>query len=135
VHRALLLVALIGCGPSLQTVQLVNHTSRTITELYIYPSGAANHGSSRGSLAPEGSKSVSVARGHVEVLAVSDKMKIDEHTRDKPSASSGVELTGPVQIVFYDSGNKPAGLDRPGVIGVAFILAKPVPAPPDADQK
>jgi hypothetical protein len=70
--------------------------------------------------------------GNVELYAVSAKIQVDEHTRDRPSASSTVELRGPLQVVFYDLGEKPAEVNRPGVIGVAFTKAA-APATPSSD--
>jgi hypothetical protein len=134
VTRYLAFLILAACGgAAMQTVQIVNHTSRPIDELYIYPSGAADHGKSRGKLAPEGSTQLQVKAGFIEVLAVSAKMQLDEHTRDRPSASQAVEVKGPVQIVFYDEGGKPANIDQPGVFGVEFVLPKPKPAEPPPD--
>jgi hypothetical protein len=112
-----------GCGSAaMHTIQLSNQTSRTIQAVYIYPLGAADHGASRTSLAPNAKAQVKVKAGNVEVLAVSEKVEIDEHTRDQPSASHAIELTGPVEVVFYDDKQKPMGLERQGVIGVAFTL-------------
>jgi hypothetical protein len=124
-------VALSACAAKLQTVSLVNKTDRAIEAIYIYPLGAADHGASHGGLAPNASTQVAVKPGHVEVMAVSAKVKIDEHTRDQPTASQGLELAGPTQVIFYDAAAPPAGIDRPGVVGISFILpvAKPAPAP------
>jgi hypothetical protein len=134
--RTWMLVLLAACGASqLQTVKIVNTTPRTIDELYVYPNGSADHGKSRGAIAPNGSTLVQVKAGFVEVLAVSAKLQVDEHTRDRPSASQAVEVHGPVEIFFYDEEHKPPGLDRPGVFGAAFVIPKPKqPAsPPDSD--
>jgi len=130
----LVLAGLAACGAPLQTVQIVNRTNRAIEEVYVYPSGAADHGRSRGQLQPNGATQVQVKPGFVEVLAVSAKLQVDEHTRDRPSASQGVEVHGPVQVVFYDEASKPAGLDRPGVFGVAFVIPKPKPPEPAPEQ-
>ena len=130
IHVAFAL-ALAGCaGPSYQ-MQIVNHTGRKIEALYVYPTGAAEHGASRGTLAPAASTQVTVKQGRTSVLAVSAKLQVDEHTRDQPSASQDLELTGPVQIVFYDVGDKPPGLDKAGVFGVAFQIPHAPPPPPD----
>ena len=126
---ALVLACVTACAAKLQTVSLVNKTERPIEAIYIYPLGAADHGASRGSLAPSASTQVAVKPGHVEVLAVSAKVKIDEHTRDQPTATQGLELTGPIQVIFYDAAAKPPGVDRPGVIGVSFVFPAPKPAP------
>lgn len=133
--RYLVFVLLAACGgAAMQTVQIVNQTSRPIDELYVYPDGAADHGKSRGKLAPAASTQVQVKPGFIEVYAVSAKLQLDEHTRDKPSASQAVEVKGPVRVVFYDEGGKPAGLDQPGVFGVEFTIPKPKPAEPPPDS-
>jgi hypothetical protein len=134
--RTLVLVLAAACGASqLQTIKIVNTTPRTIAELYVYPNGSADHGKSRGSLAPSGSTQVQVKPGFVEVLAVSAKLQVDEHTRDQPSASQAVEVHGPVEVIFYDEDHKPPGLDRPGVFGASFLIPKPKQSapPPDSD--
>ena len=134
VKLALVFLVLAACGGApLQTVQIMNRSPRPITELYVYPAGAANHGTSRGTVAPNGSTEVKVKQGNVEVLAVSSKLQVDEHTRDQPSASGTLELKGPAQVIFYDEDAKPPGLDRPGVFGFAFVIPKAKTAPP-ADQ-
>jgi hypothetical protein len=122
-----------ACAPQLQTVELVNRTSRAIDEVYVYPSGAANHGASRGALAPNASEKVQVKPGHVEVLAVSAKVQIDEHTRDQPSAGKQFELAKPTKVVFYDQDQQPAEVNHPGVVGIAFVLLHPRSSPDDAD--
>jgi hypothetical protein len=133
--RHLLVIALLaGCGAPLQNVQITNRTNRTIEQLYVYPQGAADHGASRATLAPNGSVQVQVKPGFVEVYAVSAKLQVDEHTRDRPSASQDIEIRGPAEVVFYDLDQKPTGLERPGVFGVAFTLPKPKPAPAPAPE-
>ena len=122
VKRILIALALAGCGAHYQTIQLVNKTSRPIQEIYVYPQGSANHGASQGSLAPGASAQVKAKQGHVEVLAVSAKLQLDEHTRDQPSASGTLELVAPAQVVFYDVDSKPPGLNAPNVFGIAFVL-------------
>jgi hypothetical protein len=126
-------IALAACGgASYQTMHLVNRTDRAIEAIYVYPTGAADHGASRGGLAPSASTQLQVRAGRTSVLALSAKLKIDEHTRDQPSASQDLEISGPTEIVFYDAaGDKPPGLERPGVFGIAFQLPKPAPPPPD----
>lgn len=114
----------------MQTIQLVNHTPRAIEEVYVYPTGAANHGKSRATIAPNGSTSLQVPQGNVEVLAVSAKFQLDEHTRDRPSASQALELKGPVSVVFYDPGEKPTELGQRGVFGIEFQMPKTNRPPP-----
>jgi hypothetical protein len=125
-------LVLAACGgAAMQTVKIVNTTNRTIDELYVYPVGAANQGSSRGTLAPNASTEVQVRSGFVEVKAVSAKLQVDEHTRDRPTASQDLEIKGPVQVIFYDADHTPPGLDRPGVFGIAFVI--PVAKKPEPD--
>ena len=122
--KRLAFVLFAACAAPMQTVHIVNHTDRPIEELYVYQQGKAR-GSSHGALAPNADTRVQVKQGFVEFFAVSAKMQIDEHTRDRPSASQDVEVRGtPVEIIFYDAGHTPAGLDRPGVFGVAFVTAR-----------
>jgi len=127
--RILIALVLVGaCGPSLQTVQLVNRTPRTIAEIYLYPSGSTNHGKSRGSLAPNATLDAKLATGNVEVLAVSEKIRVDQGSETK-TASLTFSLAAPVTLVFHDSSQPPPGLDRPGTLGVAFRV-DPEPEPP-----
>ncbi len=137
VKAALLLIFLVACGGApLHAVQLTNRTPRQIEQVFVYPQGASNHGASVGSLAPNATTTVKVKQGNVEVLAVSAKVQIDEHTRDQPSASQAFELKGPMSIIFYDDGSKPADVDRPGTLGIAFQLAKSnAPPPPLTDDR
>lgn len=109
-----------GGGPKYQTLHIVNQTDRPIDQLYVYPMGAADHGASRGALAPGKATDLRVPAGNVEVLGVSGLIQVGDHLRDRPSASKAIELTAPAEIVFYDNDKPPAGLDRPGVYGVAF---------------
>ncbi len=132
VKAAILFVLLAACGGApMQTVQIRNASPRPITELYVYPAGSANHGTSRGTVAPNASTELKVKQGNIEVLAVSSKLQVDEHTRDQPSASGAIELKGPAQVIFYDEGQAPGGLDRPGVFGFSFVIPKGQPKPAD----
>ncbi len=135
--KALAFIVLAACGGAqLQTIQIVNKSARPIDQLYVYPVGATNHGTSRGSVAPNGQTEVKVKPGNIEVLAVSSKLQVDEHTRDQPSASQAFELKGPMSVIFYDDGSKPADVDRPGTLGIAFQLAKSnAPPPPLTDDR
>ncbi|HEU0035255.1 MAG TPA: hypothetical protein VFQ53_31735 [Kofleriaceae bacterium] len=129
---ALALIVLAACGgASYQNLTLVNRTSRPVDEIYVYPLGATDHGKSRGSLVPNGSTKLQVKTGRIEVLGVSSKIQLDEHTRDKPSGSIALELKRPSEVVFYDEAHPPAGLDRPDTYGVAFKL--PVVQAPEPD--
>ncbi|HSD90260.1 MAG TPA: hypothetical protein VLB44_22175 [Kofleriaceae bacterium] len=126
--RYALLVLLAACGASYQTIQIKNATTRPIEELYVYPTGAAK-GTSRGQLTPGATTQVKIQGGHVSVTAVSAKIQIDEHTRDRPTASQELELKAPVELVFYDDGSAPPGIERKGTIGVAFQLPSHAPHP------
>lgn len=120
---------LVACGgATLQTISLSNQTERTIKELYVYPAGSKDKGKSRGTLAPSAGTKVQMPTGNVEVYAVSETVKIDEHTRDTPTASQSLELTGPLQVIFYDGTTKPESTNNPGVIGVSFIVSDKKPA-------
>jgi hypothetical protein len=127
----ILVVALAGCGATYQEVSLVNKTSRPITEVFIFPTGATNHGASRGTLAPDATLKVKVKTGNVDVLAVSAKIKVDAHQTETRQATQTLELKKPVSLVFHDSTETPAGLDRPDTIGVVFQVT---PEPPAADE-
>ncbi len=125
-----LALVLAACGAPMQTLQITNRTSRPIDQVYVYPAGASNHGASRGALAPNASLQVQVKPGNVEVMALSAKLKVDEHTRDQPSASQDLEIKAPAQVIFYDAGQPPPPeVQRPGVFGIAFTLPKPAPPP------
>jgi hypothetical protein len=132
-HAIILVVcALAACGGSYQQVQLVNKTSRPIAEVFIFPTGSANHGASRGTLAPDATMSVKVKSGNVDVLAVSTKVRVNETQSETRTATQTLELKKPVSLVFHDSNETPPGLDQPGTIGVVFqITPEPeAPAPP-----
>ena len=133
--KALALILLAACGGAqLQTVTVVNRSSRPIQELYVYPVGAANHGTSRGSVAPNGQTEIKVKPGNIEVMALSAKLQVDEHTRDQPSASGDLEVSTqrPAQVIFYDDGSTPPPeASRPGVFGFAFVIPKAAPKPDD----
>ncbi|HTL34128.1 MAG TPA: hypothetical protein VL326_13455 [Kofleriaceae bacterium] len=124
---SLTLLAACGGGASYQ-ISIRNASARPIEELYVYPTGTAR-GTSRGQLAPNASTAVKMKGGHVSVTAISAKINIDEHTRDKPTADQTVELNAPVELVFYDDGAPPPGIEKKGVIGVAFQIPKPTPHP------
>lgn len=136
IRHALVLVlvvfALAACGGSYQQVQLVNKTSRPIAEVFIFPTGSANHGASRGMLAPDATLSVKVKSGNVDVLAVSAKVRVNAQQSETRTATQTLELKKPVSLVFHDSDQTPSGLDQPGTIGVVFqVLPDPEsPAPP-----
>ncbi|CAN5896242.1 hypothetical protein BH11MYX3_BH11MYX3_33090 [soil metagenome] len=134
-NRLVMLLALAsGCGgASYQQVQLVNKTPRPISEVYIFPTGSANHGASRGTLAPDASLAVKVKSGNVDVLAISAKVRVNDTETETRTATQTLELKKPVSLVFHDSTQTLPGLDQPGTIGVVFQVAPepegPAPAP------
>ncbi len=125
-------LAVVGCGgASYQQVQLVNKTPRPITDVYIFPTGSANHGTSRGSLAPDATLAVKVKSGNVDVLAVSAKVRVNDTQTETRTASQTLELKQPVSLVFHDSTQTVPGLDQPRTIGVVFqVTPEPEPAAP-----
>jgi len=127
----LVLFAVAACGATYHQVQLVNKTSRPITEVFIFATGSANHGSSRGALAPDATLAVKVKAGNVDVLAVSEKIKVSDTQTETRTATQTLELKKPVSLVFHDSTQTPAGLDQPNTIGVAFQVTPEPPAPPE----
>jgi len=133
--RHLPIILLAACAAPMQTLHVTNRSNRTIEQLYVFPTGSTDRGASRGTLAPNASTDVRVRQGNVEVYAVSAKLQVDEHTRDRPSASQDLEIKGPAEVVFYDLGQAPPGLERPGVFGIAFTLPKPKPAEPEPPQE
>ena len=108
-----------ACGGATHRVSLTNATTRAIEEVYVYPMGAAAHGASKGAIAPGSTLAVQVPQGNVDVLAVSAKVKLDDTTNERRSASGTLELKAPAEIIFYDSSSKPPA-DRPGVLAVPF---------------
>lgn len=130
-----LVVALVtsACAAKLHSVQLVNRTNRVIEEIYIFPAGSAKQGASRGSLKPAASTTVKVKEGNVEVLAVSSKVRLDQQTTERRTASQTLELRGPLELVFHDSNQVPPGLDRKGVVGLTFRIDPPPAAPPSPE--
>ncbi len=124
----------VACGgPALHNVQLVNQTPRTITEVYLYPAGSANHGASRGSLAPNATLAVKVRAGNLGVLAISEKVRVNETESETKQASSTIQLVRPVQLIFHDSDQPAPPFENKGAIGVTFRNSKPpepAPEPP-----
>jgi hypothetical protein len=127
-------LALAACSPTYHTIKLVNRTDRPIEEIYIYPTGATNHGKSRASLAPDTSTEVKVPSGNVDVLAVSAKVRVNDTESETRTASQTVELKGPRELVFHDSNKPPPGLDRPGTLGVMFRVDPEPPQPEESAE-
>jgi len=127
--RALILL-LVGCSPTLHTITLVNQTDRAIESIHVYPTGSADQGSSRGTLAPNATIEVKQAAGNVDITAASAKVKIDDKTNEKRTASGTIPLTGPARVIFHDS-NKPSppALNQPNTYGVTFRVDEPEPEP------
>lgn len=132
--KGAILAALLGAcggGAVMTTVKLTNGSPRPIEQLYVYPLGAADHGQSKGTLAPSASTTVQIKAGNIEVEAVSALIVVDAHTRDRRTASTAVELKGPTEVVFFDSDAKPAL--PAAAIGVPFEARKgpnnPAPTP------
>jgi len=134
--RAALLLFVVACGgPSTHPVTLVNQTPRTIAEVFVYPPGAANHGASRGSLAPGASLVIKVRGGNVEFLAISEKVKVTQTESETKQASSTIQLVKPVQLIFHDSDQPAPAFENKTQIGVTFRVSKPPPvAEPPAEN-
>ena len=122
-------VVMAACGSPMYAVRLVNHTPRAIEEIYVYPVGATEHGASRGAIAAGGDSRVRVPGGAIEVLAVSAKVQLDAKTRERRTASSALEVHGPLEVVIYEG--EPPALPA-GTIGVRLVGdAAPAPASPE----
>jgi hypothetical protein len=117
--RFLALALLVACSStSYQTVTMTNRSPRAIESIYVYRAGAANHGASRGSLAPGATLGVRVQEGNIEVLAIGATEQLESGLREKKQASQVLELRAPTELIFHDA-TQPI-VDRPGTIGVAF---------------
>jgi hypothetical protein len=125
-----LVLLLVGCSPTLHTIKLVNRTDRAIETIHIYPTGSASQGSSRGTLAPNATTEVKQAAGNVDITAASAKVKIDDKTTERRTASGTIPLKGPVEVIFHDS-NQPAPteLNQPNTFGITFRVDEPEPEP------
>ncbi|MGE0546073.1 MAG: hypothetical protein AB7O24_30370 [Kofleriaceae bacterium] len=119
------LVGLVACaGPAAQTVQFTNKTPRTIEQFFVFPPGATR-GASRGTLAPGASTALKLKNGVHEIYAVSARIVHDDNTRETPEASMTIELSGPLDIVFYDSNAVPPGIDGANTRGIKFVMRPP----------
>lgn len=122
-------------GPATHQVTLVNKTPRTIAEVYVFPAGAANHGASRGTLAPNATLAIKVRGGNVEVMAVSEKVRVNMTESETKRASSTIQLVRPVQLIFHDSDQPAPPFESKDQIGVTFRITKePEPAPEPAPE-
>src|SRR5262245_58259292 len=110
--------ALAACGSTTyHTITLVNRTDRAIEQVFVSPVGAAARGASQGAMAPGATLAVKAAAGNVEVTAVSAKLRVDDKTNERRTASQVVELRHPVQLIFHDSNQTPPGLGASDTIG------------------
>lgn len=134
-RAALVLLAACG-GPAVHNVQLVNKTPRTIAELYVFPAGSRNHGASRGSLAPNATLAIKVKGGNVEVLAISEKIKVNQTESETRQASSVIQLVKAVSLIFHDSDQPAPPFEDKSSIGITFRVPKEpeAPTPPDASE-
>jgi hypothetical protein len=108
------------------TLTLVNASPRTIESVYIHPVAKPERGASwTAPIAPGKSVTVKIAEGHFELIAVSEKRKIDERTRETPEAMTMLELRGDQRLVFHDADQTVPGLDSPGTLGVTFMISGP----------
>ena len=111
-------------------IQLVNQTIRPIEQIFIYPLGIANHGTSWLSLAPGASSTVKLKEGNFEIVAVSAKRRIDAKFSETPQATAQLELredlaSTPRKLIFHDASQTPMGVDQPGTLGVTFMISAP----------
>src|SRR5690606_11990506 len=113
------------------SLTLVNQTPRPIEALYIFPLGSANRGTSWTTLAPGATETVKIQKGHFELVAVSQKRRIDAKFSETPEAMTSLELRGDQKLVFHDAGDTPAGVGAPGTLGVTFMISAPEPTPND----
>jgi hypothetical protein len=117
-------------------IQLVNQTSRPIEQIYIFPRGATNRGSSWTSLQPGAVTTVKLKEGMFELVAQSAKRRIDNHWAETPESTTLLELredlpSTPRKLIFHDEGSTPMGTDQPGTLGITFMIGKPEPAKTD----
>lgn len=119
------------------TLTLVNSTPRPIESIFIYPVGHPNRGTSWVQPLPPGATtSVKIREGHFELVAVSQKRRIDAKFSETPEATTSLELRsdfGDRKLVFHDATAVPAGLNARGTIGVMFLISAPDPEP-SADE-
>ncbi len=122
----------VACGgPATHQVTLVNKTPRTIAEVFVFPAGASNHGASRGVLAPNATLAIKVRGGNVEVLAISEKVRVNLTESETKQASSTIQLVRPVQLIFHDSDQAAPPFESKDQIGVTFRITKEPEAAPE----
>ncbi len=129
----LALVVMAACGgASMQTVQLVNKTPRTIEQIFIFTPGQ-DKGASKAKLAPNAATTLQLPAGNHEIYAISERIVHDDNTRETPEASLTIELRNALEIVFYDSNAAPPGLGKANTRGITFMI-RPPPKKDDADD-
>jgi hypothetical protein len=120
-------------GTAMHNVQLVNKSPRTIAEVYVFTPGSQNHGASRGSLAPGATMNVQLKKGNHEILAVSEKIYLNDTTRDVYQASSTIQLVRPTLLIVHDADQAVPDLQKKDAIGITFrpraMPKAPEPAP------
>jgi hypothetical protein len=100
----------------MHNVQLVNKSPRKIAEVYVFSPGSQSHGASRGSLEPGASMNVKLKKGNHEILAVSEKIYLNDTTRDVYQASSTIQLVRPLLLIVptRTTGTGPPEQERTG---------------------
>lgn len=124
-------VAACGSAPTYR-VNIVNATARPIERVYVYPMGSAEHGPSRGGIAPGAAMAVQLQAGRHDVLVESQEVRVSDTERERRQATSTLELRKPVEVIFYDS-NQPAPARQDGQVLVPFRVDVPA-EPPAADE-
>src|SRR3954463_4327877 len=74
------------------TLTLANMSPRVIEQVFIHPPGSPRGASWTGAIPPGASVTVKVESGNFEIVAVSAKRALDHHTRERPEATSMLEL-------------------------------------------
>jgi hypothetical protein len=119
-------------GGAMHNVQLVNKSPRTIAEVYVFAPGSPNHGASRGSLAAGATMNLQLKQGNHEIMAVSEKVYLNDKVRDVYQASSTIQLVRPIQLIVHDDGGPAPDIKDKDKIGVTF-RPRSLPAPPPSE--
>lgn len=125
----IVMVAACGSAPTYR-VNLVNSTTRPIERVYVFPMGSAEHGESRGGIAPGGNMAMQLPAGRHDVLVESQEVRVSPTERERRSATSTLELRKAVEVIFYDS-NTAEPKRSEGQVLVPFRVDD-IPAPGDA---
>ncbi len=123
------MVAACGSAPKYR-VNLVNSTTRPIERVFVFPMGSAEHGQSRGGIAPGGNMEMQLEAGRHDVLVESQEVRVSPTERERRSATSTLELRKAVEVIFYDS-NTAEPKRSEGQVLVPFRVDD-IPAPGDA---